>query len=88
KNINSSIVTNSTTPTGTLTLEGSSTVSGTVGTDANKLKEINAGANSSNSTFSDDVYATNLDVEGTGTVNLDGNYKGTSIRYNADGTVV
>ncbi|MGE0052493.1 MAG: beta strand repeat-containing protein, partial [Arcobacter sp.] len=73
---------------GILTLEGSSTVSGTVGTDANKLKEINAGANGSNSTFSDDVYATNLDVEGTGTVNLDGNYKGTSIRYNADGTVV
>ncbi|RXI24631.1 hypothetical protein, partial [Arcobacter ellisii] len=37
---------------------------------------------------SSDVYATNLDVEGTGTVNLNGDYTGTAIRYNADGTVV
>ncbi|QKE25672.1 autotransporter domain-containing protein [Arcobacter aquimarinus] len=89
KNIDSSIINNSsTTPTGTLTLEGSSIVSGTVGTDVNRLKEINAGANGSDSTFNSDVFATNLDVEGTGRVNLNGDYKGTSIRYNADGTVV
>ncbi|RXI28965.1 hypothetical protein CP986_12545, partial [Arcobacter aquimarinus] len=82
KNIDSSIINNSsTTPTGTLTLEGSSIVSGTVGTDVNRLKEINAGANGSDSTFNSDVFATNLDVEGTGRVNLNGDYKGTSIRY-------
>ncbi|WP_192894507.1 hypothetical protein, partial [Arcobacter suis] len=52
------------------------------------LAEVNAGVNGSTSTFANDVYATNLDVEGTGTVNLDGNFTGTAIRYNADGTVI
>ncbi len=83
-----SAVTTATTNTGTLTLNGSSTVSGQVGASGALLKEINAGANGSSSTFSSDVYATNLDVEGTGTVNLNGDYTGTAIRYNADGTVV
>ena len=36
---------------GILTLSGSSSVSGQVGTNSNKLKEINAGANGSSSTF-------------------------------------
>ncbi|MGE4382759.1 MAG: autotransporter domain-containing protein, partial [Arcobacter sp.] len=83
-----SAITTGTTNTGTLTLNGSSTVSGSVGASGALLKEINAGANGSSSTFSSDVYATNLDVEGTGTVNLNGDYTGTAIRYNADGTVV
>ncbi|WP_164967285.1 hypothetical protein, partial [Arcobacter ellisii] len=83
-----SAITTATTNTGTLTLNGSSTVSGSVGASGALLKEINAGANGSSSTFSSDVYATNLDVEGTGTVNLNGDYTGTAIRYNADGTVV
>ncbi len=73
---------------GIITLDGSSTVSGSVGASGALLKEINAGANGTSSTFSSDVYATNLDVEGTGTVNLNGDYTGTAIRYNADGTVV
>ncbi|MDY3200229.1 MAG: hypothetical protein RBQ84_04675, partial [Arcobacter sp.] len=69
KNINSSIVTNSTTPIGTLTLEGSSTVSGTVGTDANKLKEINAATDGETVTFEKDVYAITINL-GSGITNF------------------
>ncbi|MCB9096680.1 MAG: autotransporter domain-containing protein [Arcobacter sp.] len=88
KNITSTITTSHDNK-GILTLSGGTqTVTGQIGTDTLKLAEVNAGANGSDSTFSSDVFATNLDVEGTGTVNLEGNYKGTSIRYNADGTVV
>jgi hypothetical protein len=86
KNIDSSITTASNN-TGTLNLLGTSTVSGTVGTSANKLKEINSGITAEVGTFSSDVFATNLDVEGTGTVNLNGNFTGTTLRYNADGSV-
>ena len=32
-------------------------------------------------------WETNLDVGGTGSVNLNGNYTGTTLRYNADGIV-
>ena len=86
KNIDSSITTASNN-TGTLNLLGTSTVSGTVGTSANKLKEINSGITAEVGTFNSDVYATNLDVEGTGTVNLNGNFTGTAVRYNADGNI-
>ena len=73
---------------GILTLSGGTqNVNGSVGSNSAKLAEINAGANGSSSTFSSDVYATNLDVEGTGSVNLNGNYTGTTLRYNADGIV-
>ncbi|CAM4223033.1 autotransporter domain-containing protein [Arcobacter suis] len=88
KNITSTITT-ADANMGILTLAGGTqTVSGQVGTNGNKLAEVNAGVNGSTSTFANDVYATNLDVEGTGTVNLDGNFTGTAIRYNADGTVI
>ncbi len=88
KNITSTITT-ADNGKGILTLAGGTqTVTGQIGTNANKLAEVNAGANGATSTFANDVYATNLDVEGTGTVNLDGNFTGTAIRYNADGTVI
>ncbi|RXJ82913.1 hypothetical protein, partial [Arcobacter cloacae] len=88
KNITSTITTSHDNK-GILTLSGGTqTVTGQVGTDALKLAEINAGVNGSDSTFNGDVFATNLDVEGTGIVNLNGDYTGTSIRYNADGRVV
>ena len=92
-NLNNGLTGNVTTTAdnkGTLNLVGSNnqTVTGQVGTNANKLAEVNAGANGATSTFTGDVYATNLDVEGTGTVNLGGDFTGTAIRYNADGTVI
>ena len=72
---------------GILTLAGGTqTVTGSVGSGA-ELKEVNAGVNGSNSTFSSDVFATNLDLEGTGTVNLNGNFEGTAINYNDAGIV-
>ncbi len=86
KNITSAVITNAN-DTGTLTLLGTSTVSGQVGDSTNKLKVVNAGANGATTTFSSDVYATNLNVTGTGEVDLNGNYTGTAITYNADGTV-
>ena len=86
KNITSTITT-ADANMGILTLAGGTqTVTGQVGTNANKLAEINSG--NGISTFANDVYATYLDVEGTGIVNLDGNFTGTAIRYNADGTVI
>ncbi len=73
---------------GILTLEGGiQTVEGMVGTSGTKLANVNTGANSSTSTFSSDVYATNLDLEGTGTVNLNGNFEGTAINYNDNAIV-
>ncbi|MDX9902186.1 MAG: hypothetical protein RBT22_11925, partial [Aliarcobacter sp.] len=87
KNITSTITTTDANM-GILTLAGGTqTVTGQVGTNANKLAEVNAGANGSTSTFAGDVYATNLDVEGTGTVNLGGDFTGTALRYNDNGIV-
>ncbi|MDD4330111.1 MAG: hypothetical protein PHD79_09170, partial [Aliarcobacter sp.] len=84
KNITSTITT-ADANMGILTLAGGiQTVTGQVG-NGNKLAEVNAG--NGTSTFTNDVYATNLDVEGTGTVNLNGNYTGTALRYNDNGIV-
>ncbi|MFA6741215.1 MAG: hypothetical protein WCR78_06955, partial [Arcobacteraceae bacterium] len=86
KNITSTITT-AEANMGILTLAGGNqTVTGQVGTNGNKLAEINTGNGITN--FTNDVYATNLDVEGTGTVNLGGDFTGTAIRYNTDGTVI
>jgi outer membrane autotransporter protein len=82
-----SAITTTTNNTGTLALAGTSTVSGQVGTNTNKLKVVDAGANGESATFSSDVFATNLNVTGTGTVNLNGSYSGTTLNYNADGSV-
>jgi hypothetical protein len=62
---------------GTLVLSGTSTVSGTVGA-TNALTTINAGANGSTATFSSNVAATNLIFTGSGTVNMNGNFTGTT----------
>lgn len=73
---------------GTLTLNGTTTVSGQVGTDAtHRLKQINAGAAGEIATFSSDVYAITTTVTGTGTVNLNGSLTGTTLNYTAGGTV-
>ncbi|MDD2896751.1 MAG: autotransporter domain-containing protein [Aliarcobacter sp.] len=86
KNITAAVTT-TTNDTGTLNLAGTSTVSGQVGTNGNKLANVNAGATGKTATFSSDVYATNLNVTGTGAVDLNGSYTGTTLNYNADGTV-
>jgi len=82
-----SAITTTTNNTGSLNLAGTSTVSGQVGTNTNKLKTVNAGATGEIATFSNDVFATNLNVIGTGAVNLNGSYSGTTLNYNADGSV-
>ncbi len=89
KNING-VVTSETANTGTLTLQGGAqTVTGTVGNGA-RLATVNAGANGATSTFNSSVFATQLNVTGTGAVNLNGNFTGTDIRFQvagAQGTV-
>lgn len=85
-----SAITTATDNTGTLSLQaGTQTVTGLVGTNAARLATVNAGANGATSNFNSDVFATQLNVTGTGTVNLGGHFTGTAINYNADanGTV-
>jgi outer membrane autotransporter protein len=85
-NINAPITTTSN--QGTLTLNGTSTVSGDVGTSGAKLKEINAGVTGENVTFEKSVNAGNLNVTGTGTVNLNTLSGSTisDITFNSTGT--
>lgn len=83
-----SAITTATNNTGTLSLQaGTQTVTGLVGTNAARLATVNAGANSATSNFSSDVFATQLNVTGTGNVNLNGHFTGTAIHYQGDGTV-
>ncbi|MBF0485373.1 MAG: autotransporter domain-containing protein [Candidatus Omnitrophica bacterium] len=79
-------VTTATTDTGTLTSTGSSTVSGQVGLLGTVLKAVNGGVAGATSTFSSDIYATNLNVTGTGTVALAGTLNGAAV-FGGDGTL-
>lgn len=77
--------------TATLTFDGSSTVTGVVGgnTGGNStFNTINAGVVTKTVTFANDVTvgAGNLNVSGTGEVDLNGNLNG-ALNYNADGLV-
>lgn len=89
KNINAAVTTVAPN-TGTLTMVGGAqTVTGNVGARGAQLSSINAGANAGNTSFNGNVFASLLNVTGTGTVNLNGNFEGTSIHYTngADGIV-
>lgn len=75
----------------TLTFDGSSTVTGVVGGNTagnSTFNTINAGAAGKLVTFSNDmtVGTGNLNVSGTGEVDLNGNLNG-ALSYNADGLV-
>lgn len=79
---------------GVLTMTGGTqSVTGNVGAVAAQLAEVNAGYNNANTTINGNVFANNLYVRGTGTVNLNGDFTGASLSYlavgagNADGTV-
>ncbi|MDX9902024.1 MAG: hypothetical protein RBT22_11110, partial [Aliarcobacter sp.] len=64
------------TGTGNLTLNGSSTVTGTVGNTTTSLGSINAnGIAGKTVTFANNVYATNTNI-GAGTVDIKGNLTG------------
>ena len=55
---------------GILSLLGSSTIYGPVGTSSNKLAEVKAGATGAIDTFNNDVFATTFTMVGNGTVNV------------------
>jgi uncharacterized protein with beta-barrel porin domain len=68
---------------GVLTMQGGTqTVAGTVGAASHSLHEVNAGADSATTNFTNTaaVYATTINVTGTGTANLDGGLVG-SLAY-------
>jgi uncharacterized protein with beta-barrel porin domain len=84
-NITGTVVTNSTN-TGTLSLLGTTTVSGAVGAGAS-LKVINAGANGATATFSSSVGAQTINVTGTGTITFQSNTTGALAFGDGNGTV-
>ncbi|MZH02917.1 MAG: hypothetical protein F3745_05860, partial [Nitrospinae bacterium] len=67
-------ITNTTTNQGTLTLAGTTTVSGAVGSTGAGLAAINAGTGTA--TFSSDVKTTLLTTNGSGNIVLNGNFTG------------
>jgi hypothetical protein len=69
-------ITNATTNEGTLTLSGTTTVSGAVGSTGAGLQAINAGVTSKTATFSSDVTTTLLSTNGSGNIVLNGNFTG------------
>lgn len=62
---------------GILQCDGTSTVNSTVGTSSNALASVKGGADGETATFSSDIYATTLNVTGTGTAQLNGNLTST-----------
>lgn len=72
--------------TGTLTIIGTSTVSGTVGA-TKALKVINTGANGSIATFSGNVVVQTASSSGTGETDFNGNFTGIYDFLNKDGLV-
>jgi outer membrane autotransporter protein len=69
-------ITNATTNEGTLTLSGTTTVSGAVGSTGAGLQVINAGASGKAATFTSDVTTTLMSTSGTGNIALNGNFTG------------
>ncbi|WP_257119359.1 autotransporter domain-containing protein, partial [Aliarcobacter faecis] len=85
KNIDSKINTKNN-GEGTLNLLGSSTINKEVGSDTNRLKEISAGQNGSNSTFKDNVYAEKTTIKDNGVVNFEEDLYST-VYFAGDGVV-
>jgi hypothetical protein len=80
-------ITTATNDTGTLNTAGDSTISGTVGAENFALNQITSSAAvGETDTFSNDVYATNVNLTNTGTLDFDGNVTG-NVNFAADGTV-
>ena len=58
-----------------------------IGQDGKKLKDINTAKSDSTTTFKEDVYAQNLNLQENGTVNLGGNFKGDKIDFKDNATL-
>ncbi|MGE4462578.1 MAG: autotransporter domain-containing protein, partial [Arcobacter sp.] len=71
--LNSLIISTDNANTGNLVFEGSSSVTGTVGSSSKNLESIVAGASGETVTFNNMVYASNLKYASDGTVILKGN---------------
>ncbi len=86
KSITAAVTTN-TNNTGSLVFLGSGTMTGQVGSSANKLKIVQAGVANTVTEFSSDVFATTTTVASTGTLVFNGNVTGTSVNFAGDGLV-
>ena len=78
----SSITTTGTNNTGTLTLNGSSTITGTVGV-GNALKDVNSGVNGTTSTFNGTINSQNVTNTGSGTTIFQDDVTATNVNVNA-----
>lgn len=73
---------------GTVTLVGGvQAISGTVGSSGHLVSTINAGANLAASSFTSAVYASVLNVSGTGGVTLNTSSEIAEVNFSADGTL-
>jgi uncharacterized protein YhjY with autotransporter beta-barrel domain len=79
-------VTTSVDGTGTIELLGSGGIIGAIGAPGQGILAVIAGADSSASSFTDDVYAQSLEVAGTGIVTLDGDLNG-DVYFSGDGVL-
>ena len=81
-------VTTDTTGTGSIAMLGTGTISGQVGTSSARLSTVTGGYITEKVDFSSDVYAVTTKVVGTGTLVFGGTLTGTTLNYNADGSVI
>ena len=74
---------------GALTFAGASTATGTIGATGNRLGILNAGATGTTATFTGNIFAVTTNVTGgaAGTIALQGDLTGTTLDFDADGTV-
>ncbi len=80
-------VSTSTNGTGTLFLEGDSTVTGAIGTSALRLKEVEIALAIAESGAFNDIYAVTTTINSAGTVQLNGNVTGISFVFEDNGSV-
>lgn len=82
-------VTTTTNNTGDLQVRAATqTVTGAVGTTSKALRNVYAGDASTTTTFSQSVYASTLNVNGTGTINLNASGEDSRAYASSDGTTV
>ena len=72
---------------GTLEFNGVATIAGQVGALGSALNSVITGATGTTSTFSGDAYVTDFELDGTGTVNMDGTLTG-DLNFGANGILL
>jgi outer membrane autotransporter protein len=88
--VNAAAITTTAANTASIAFNGSSTVTGFVGTTGSTFLSIAAGANASTVNFNGQVFATTFSLSGTGTVNFNGGFvsnSGSTMDFAGDGFI-